>query len=136
MAQEVIHPPLPSRPPAVTDVACELKFWTWDDLIEEIFLQLAGTKIIVKHEDKHVTVFKYYNQALRLRYQIPVYKPTPEFIVNRSDLTPRIMTELKSLGAKDASVILKQAVGWIFSNIDSRQYNLSVARKLKVRLDA
>jgi hypothetical protein len=135
MAQEVIHPPLPSQPPAVTDVACELKFWTWDDLIEEIFLQLAGTKILVKHDGKDVTVFKYYSQALRLRYRIPVYKPTPQFIVNRSDLTPRIMAELKSLGVNDASVIFKQAVGWIFRNIDSRQYNLSIARKLKVRLD-
>ncbi len=135
MAQRIISQP--SSSPPQPDF-CELKFWTETCLIEDIFLRLAGTKIIVKkHEDnKDVTVYKYYNQALRLRYRIPIYKPTPEFIVNKSDLTPRIMSELKSLDAKDSAVILKQAVGWIFANIDSRQYNLSVARKLKVRLDA
>jgi hypothetical protein len=131
MAQEVIQPQSPQ--PSLPD-SCELKFWTEACLIEDIFLRLAGTKILVKHEGKDVSVYKYYNQALRLRYQIPVYKPTPEFIVNRSDLTPRIISELKSLGADDASVILKQAVGWIFSNIDSRQYNLSIARNLEVTL--
>jgi hypothetical protein len=126
--------PQPSSSSVVTADFCELKFWTETCLIEDIFLRLAGTKIIVKHEGKDVTVYKYYNQALRLRYRIPVYKPTPEFIVNRSDLTDRMLSELKALSAKDSAVILKQAVGWIFANIDSRQYNLSIARNLEVTM--
>jgi hypothetical protein len=50
-----------------------------------------------------------------------------------SDLTTRIIAELRSLD--DPQDVLKQAVGRIFENIDSRQYHLSIARKLKVRLD-
>jgi UDP-2,3-diacylglucosamine pyrophosphatase LpxH len=115
------------------------EYWTENFLLEEVLLRLASTKMLVRHgdnDDRYVSVYKYYNQALRLRNWIPISKPVPEFIVNMSDLNTRIISELRALGKDGCQTILKQAVGWIFSNIDSRQYNLSIARKLKVRLDA
>jgi hypothetical protein len=112
--------------------------WTEECLIEEIFLRLAGTKEIVNHHNgKCVTIHKYYNQAFRLRYWIPVAKkpaPETEFIVNMQDLTTRIIAELKALDKDGSQYVLKQAVGGIFENINFRQYHLSIARNLEVVL--
>ena len=107
--------------------------WTEECLIDEVFLSLAGTKSAVKHNDKSITIHKYYNQAYRLGKWIIIAKSVPDFIVNMSDLTPRIIDELKALD--DPGYVLKSAVGRIFENVDSRRYHLSIARKLRVRLD-
>jgi hypothetical protein len=96
-------------------------YWTEERLIDELFLRLATT-----------ANNKYYNQALTLRKWIPIAKPPPEFIVNMSDLTPRLIAELQAID--DSYTIVKLAVGRIFENIDSDQYHLSIASKLKVRV--
>jgi len=114
----------------------EREYWTEECLIDEAFLQLAGTKAIVKNGGKRISIYKYYNQAFRLRNWITIAKPTPEFIINISDLTPRIYAEIKALKKEGYEYVLKQAVGRIFENIDPRQCHLSIARKLKVRIDA
>jgi hypothetical protein len=114
----------------------EHEYWTEECLVDETFLQIAGTKEIIKYRGKSLTIYKYYNQALRLLNWIPIAEPTPEFIINISDLTPRIIAELQALKERTYNYITKQAVGRIFENIDFRQYHLSIARKLKVRLDA
>jgi hypothetical protein len=102
-------------------------------LIDELFLQLATTKSLVSHNGRcGITVRKYYNQALALCKWIPIARPAPKFVVDISDLSARIVAELKVLN--DPQIVLKQAVGRIFENIDSRQYHLSIASKLKVRL--
>jgi hypothetical protein len=110
----------------------ELDCWTEERIIDELFLQLAETKMIIQNSDKSIAVRKYYHQALALRRWIPIAEPAPEFVVNLSDLNARIILELKTLG--DPYYVLRQAVGRIFENTDFRQYHLSVARKLKVRL--
>jgi hypothetical protein len=107
--------------------------WTEERLIDETFLQLAETKHAITYSGKSITIHKYYSQALALRKWIPIAKPVPEFVINMSDLTAKIIADLKTLD--DSQSVLKLAVGRIFENIDSRQYHLSIARKLKVRLD-
>jgi hypothetical protein len=84
------------------------------------------------HDDKSITVYKYYQQALSLRKWIPIARPAPEFVVNISDLSARIVAELKILD--DSQIVLKQAVGRIFENIDTCQYHLSIAQFLEVVL--
>jgi hypothetical protein len=102
-------------------------------LIDELFLELATTKSIVSHNGTcGITVHKYYNQALALRKWIPIARPVPEFVVNMSDLSSRVIAELKVLN--DAQTVLKQAVGRVFENIDSVQYHLSIAILLEVVL--
>jgi hypothetical protein len=110
------------------------EYWTEDRLIEEIFLQLAQTKqtIITADDNRHVTIYKYYSQVCRLRPWIAVADPTPSFIVDVSDLTARILADLGTVD--DPKVLLKQAIGRLFENIDARQYHLSIARILKMRL--
>ena len=111
---------------------CNHDEWSTEYLIDELFLRLASTKQTILYDDKCITVYKYYHQALALRKWIPIAKPVPAFIINKSDLTSKIIAELKILD--DSQIILKHAAGRIFENIDSCQYHLSIARKLKVRL--
>jgi hypothetical protein len=58
----------------------------------------------------------------------------PVFVVNVSDLSARIVTKLKILD--DPQIVLKQAVGRIFENIDFRQYHLSIGKVLEVVLES
>ena len=115
--------------------AAEREYWTEEYLIEELFLRIAHTKETIIHNGKKITVNKYGSQALRLRKWIPIAKPTPEFVINISDLTPRILAELKTLDKCGYNYVTKQAVARLFEEIDFRQYHLSIGRKLKVRLD-
>jgi hypothetical protein len=72
--------------------------WSEECLIDELFLQLATTKSIVSHNGRcGIIVHKYYNQALALRKYIPISKPVPKFVVNTSDLSARVIAELKVL---------------------------------------
>ena len=49
----------------------ELDAWTEERIIDELFLQLAETKMIVQNSCKSITVIKYYHQALWLKRWIP-----------------------------------------------------------------
>ena len=98
-----------------------------------MFIELATTKLNVSHNGTcGITVHKYYNQALALRKWIPIARPAPAFVINMSDLSSRIIAELKTI--EDPQDVLKEAVGRIFENIDSVQYHLSIARLLEVVL--
>jgi hypothetical protein len=108
--------------------------WTELCLVEQLFLELATTKLIVSHTGNcGIVVKKYYDQALALRNRIPIWRPPPEFVVNLSDLSTRVFAELKVL--QNTQDVLKQAVGRIFENIDMQQYHLSITSHLKVRLE-
>lgn len=110
-----------------------IECWTEECLIDALFLELATTKSLVSHNGKcGITVHKYYSRAMALLKWIPIARPAPEFIVNLSDLSTRVIAELKVLN--DPQVVLKRAVGRIFENIDPVQYHLSIASQLKVEL--
>jgi hypothetical protein len=117
----------------IVDANVHIEYLTEACLIDELFLQLASTKQTIKHNDKCVTVRKYYNQALVLRPWIAVAVPTPKFVINSYDLTPKITAEIKPLN--ESKYVLKEAVGRIFENIDFRQYHLSISRVLEVDLE-
>ena len=71
--------------------------WTEEFLIDELFLQVAGTKETIRRDDKKcITIHKYYKQAFRLGRWIPIAKPPPEFVVNVSDLEARTVAELST----------------------------------------
>jgi hypothetical protein len=115
-----------------------LEYWTEEYLIDKIFWELAGTNRTAIAQNpfsrKYMTVteYKYYNQARELRKYIPVAMPIPRFKIYLSDLSTRLVAELRCL--KNPEYVLKEAVGRIFENIDERQYHQSIARKLKVEL--
>jgi hypothetical protein len=115
----------------------ERSWWTEAYLEDQLFLRLVGTKQTISHNDNNknvtISIYKYYHRALAIKKWIPIAKPPPEFVVNMSDLTPKMLVELKSLD--DSYTIVKLAVGRIFENIDFEQYHLSIASKLKVRVE-
>jgi hypothetical protein len=103
--------------------------WTEERLIDELFLELAITKSLVSHNGKWgITVHKYYNRALALLKWIPIARPAPKFVIDKSDLSSRVLLD-------SPQIILKQAVGRIFENIDEQHYHLSIARALEVVLN-
>lgn len=107
--------------------------WTTERLVDELFLHLdCFTEIIKNDQGQTLTVNKYCRQAYELLPRIPVAKPTPTFIIHTSDLTPKLLQELKKSVKEEKRYVVMQAVGRIFENINSRLYHLSIARKLKV----
>jgi hypothetical protein len=116
----------------MTDIVSNEK-WTTERLVDQLFLHLdCFTEIIKNDQGQTLTVKKYSQQAYDLLPRIPVAKPTPPFIINTSDLTPRLLQELKNSVKEERRYVVMQAVGRIFENINSRLYHLSIARKLKV----
>lgn len=76
---------------------------------------------------------KYQKQAKDLIYRIPVYIPTPTFIVYKKDLSDRLKDELADYSEKSEDV-LKAAVGRLFENINQRYFVQSVKKLLKVEM--
>jgi hypothetical protein len=76
---------------------------------------------------------KYYNQAHHY-LKVAAFKPVPYFVVNLSDLTPRLIEELYGLDNTDRSHFLQQAVGRIFEDVNFELYHNSISRVLKVEL--
>jgi hypothetical protein len=110
------------------------KRWTTECLVDELFLHLANFKeIIENNQGQTLEVKKYYHQANDQLPRIPVAKPTPTFIIYLSDLTPKLIQELRDSSEEERRYVVMQAVGRIFENINSRLYHLSIVRKLKVQ---
>jgi|SRR5215208_6077027 len=107
--------------------------WTTECLVDELFLYLANFKeIIENNQGQTLEVKKYSQQANGLIPRIPVAKPTPTFIIYLSNLTPKLIQELKHCCKEERRYVVMQAVGRIFENINPRLYHLSIIRKLKV----
>jgi len=112
--------------------------WTREKLIDELFLHLARISEIVTNENgEKIAVRKYYPLATELERWIPIARPPPEFIVDKSDFNDRLRKELlDEITSDDARQdVLKEAVGRIFENLNFERHHLSIARNLKVRLE-
>jgi hypothetical protein len=88
-------------------------------------------------EENILTVHKYYRQAKELMKWVPIARPVPEFVINASDISPKVIEELEARidNPPTFRYILKQAVGRIFENLDFAYYHMSVARNLPVRIE-
>ena len=101
--------------------------------MDELFIHLDSfTEIIKTRQGQIATVKKYHQQAYDLLPRISVANPTPTFIIHTSDLTARLLQELKDSVKEERRYVVMEAVGRIFESINSRLYHLSIARKLKV----
>jgi hypothetical protein len=85
------------------------------------------------HPNKVKDFRKYYNQAYNY-LKIGAIKTPPKFLVSLSELSPRLIKELKEFKPEDRNYILKQAVALIFQEINSELYHNSVAYFLEVEL--
>ena len=118
--------------------------WTIEYTIDKLYLCLAGIRRIVtdckKDDDddnRSIHFRKYYHQARMLMKWIPIAKPPPEFVIDISDLPPRLAKELqeKITDNRTRRYVATQAAGRIFENLDFEYYHLSIARNLCVRFE-
>jgi hypothetical protein len=83
--------------------------------------------------------FKYRDQARKLLYRIPVWKPTPSFIIYLSDLDIKVKEQLKDLKAsytkEDYQDIISSAIGRMYESINYVYFHLSVAGLVKWRIE-
>jgi hypothetical protein len=113
------------------------ELWTTEKLIDELFLRLVSiSESVSDDKGETISVRKYSRRAGELRRWIPVARPPPEYIIDKSDLNEKLRTELlEEITSEEArQYVLKEAVGRIFENLDSEEYHLGIARNLKVRL--
>ena len=69
--------------------------WTTEKLIDELFLHLACiSEIVVNDSGDKIRVRKYYRRATELGRWIPIARPQPEYIVDKSDLNDGLRKEL------------------------------------------
>ena len=111
--------------------------WTTEKLIDELFLHLASiSEIVVNDSGDKIRVRKYYRRATELGRWIPIARPPPEYIVDKSDLNDGLRKELlDEITSNDGRQhVLKEAVGRIFENLNFERYHLSIARNLVVKL--
>ena len=103
--------------------------WTTQRLIDELYLCLIDFR-----DSLNENLRKYEDLARYLIYRIPIYKPTPSFLISKKDLTDRIIQELESLDQSSRKMVLKDAADRIFEGINKRYYLLSVRNLLNVEL--
>ena len=119
--------------------------WTHSRFKYELFIRL--TKVQDPNKSDSVTDEqrgflldkKYYAQARRLIYWIPISKPAeliPPFIIHLSDLTPRIRKEFQEFidlaTQKEAALFLKEIAVRFFEKIDYSYTHDSVIEHLQI----
>lgn len=111
--------------------------WTTAGLIDDLFLQLCTTisRVIDNSNgwNREIKVSKYYIQAWELLPLISAGDPPPYFIINLSNIRPDLVHEIKH--NPDRDFVISQAIGRIFENISPRQYHLSVAHRLRWKME-
>ena len=114
------------------------ELWTTEKLIDELFLLLVSVSESVSDDTgETISVRKYPRRARESRKWIPVARPPPEYIIDKSDLNEKLRSELlEEITSEEARQhVLKEAVGRIFENLGFEYYHLSIARNLKVRVE-
>jgi hypothetical protein len=94
--------------------------WTKERTKDELYLQLISLKINGER--------KYEKQASYLIYRIPVYRPTPYFIMNQSDLSKPLISDLSSLSNRDLDKIIKDVISSLYESIDKEYFLLQIKR--------
>jgi hypothetical protein len=85
------------------------------------------------HENKIIDYRKYFNQAHHF-LKIGHLASVPKFLISMHDLKPSLLCELAGLDNEDRNFVLKQAVGRMFEDINSRLYHTSISKLLEVEL--
>jgi hypothetical protein len=121
--------------------------WTSERFKYEFFLCLTKvfdtnrSNSITADERGFLTDRKYYAEAKKIMYWIPISKPSelvPPFVINLSDLTPRLKAEFQDFcklnERQEIGMFLKEIAARFFEGIDYAYTHDSVLSHLKVVL--
>lgn len=97
---------------------------------DAFILQLFSTKSSILDEKTLAvyTVNKYQKLAQFILYRINLYKPAPEFLIDKSDLTPRLRFELERLRKSSSKIfekIVTDSVQTILESVDKQYHHVS-----------
>jgi len=116
--------------------------WTTAAITDELTFQLSSScsfKIDEKRQAIRIT-HKYYDQAEFVLYRLNLYKPPAVFIINRSDLTPKLQNELEQQYKSCPNTfdrLVTEAVQAILESINQRYYHVSsIAYKVCWRFES
>ena len=109
---------------------CSFEHWTSNYIKDELTFQLSSAKSTLINEKTHTTqtVNKYHKLAEFVLYRINIYRPQPEFLINRSDLTPRLQNELEQLYKNSPKIfekIVTESVQTILESVNQRYYHVN-----------
>jgi hypothetical protein len=109
---------------------CSYEPWTTNYIKDELTFQLSSTKsslIDEKTQEIH-TINKYHKLAEFVLYRINLYRPSSEFLINRSDFTPRLQNELErshKASPKIFEKIVTESVKTILEGVNQRYYHVN-----------
>jgi hypothetical protein len=117
------------------------EIWTSAAVKDELTFQLSSA-ISFKIDDNsqviHIT-HRYYNRADLVLYRINVYEPPPDFIINLSDISPKLRSQLEQVykSSRDAfDRLVTEAVQSILESINQRYYHVSnITYKVRWRFE-
>jgi hypothetical protein len=115
----------------------DIESFTIGGLIDDVYLDLVCTKeTVTDNSGRRIVSNKYYLQAWKLQGLISVGRPPPYFVIMLSDLNPKLKQALNDLDDETKNYVLNQAISRIFENINPRFYHLSIARRLRWKLES
>jgi hypothetical protein len=118
--------------------------WSLAAIIDELFASMMDVKIPFcmlvgskdsRLEDPRVLRRIYEEQARYKMYRVPIFRPSPVFVVHLKHLDDRLKQELSSLHRENKDFVMKEAIGRMCEGIDKCFYLQSVRPLLKWRLD-
>ena len=68
-------------------------------------------------------------------YRIPVFRPSPAFVVYLKHLNDHVKKELASLGKETRDYVMKEAIGRVCEVVDKRYFLLSVKPLLQWKFE-
>lgn len=124
----------------VEDMSFDREQWTTAALEDELTFCLCSVNFyVIKEDTKEIHIsHKYYDQAEWIIYRINLWSPLPLFVINISDLTPKLKKELENLLVTPETLnrVVIHAIDRIFENIDERYYHLSgIINRIKWRFE-
>ena len=106
--------------------------WTGSQLIDELYLCLMSIK---EKDEEGITRRKYEEQIRKKMYWMAIPPHSSKIVISLKDLDVKVKQELLKDNNAMRDFTLKQAVGMICEQIDSRYYLLSAKQFLKARLE-
>ncbi|MGB7634307.1 MAG: hypothetical protein WBL68_11325 [Nitrososphaeraceae archaeon] len=109
--------------------------WSMCKAVDMVVQRLAIIEIVIENESKRFTIPKYSQQIVYLAPRVPVYKPTPEFTIYLSDLSPRILRYIHSFDQNTRGYLSTSRTKAFPTKFFPRYYTQSIAESLNVRID-
>lgn len=112
--------------------------WTTEATVDQVyFLLIERSKEVIAVNDRTIPVRKYRRQAMRLIKQSLLTGQIDNFVINISDIGPRLKEELAYLKQypKTLQYVIAKSVERLFEDLDFEYFHLSISKQLKVRFE-